>query len=62
MELLPAFTYARAIGNFWIICLGVNILSLEWSRFKRLVPLVFVGNILLSKASRTLSLLLKSVN
>ena len=26
-ELLPAFTCARAIGNYWSICLGVNILS-----------------------------------
>ena len=26
-ELVPAFTYARAIGNLWSICLGVNILS-----------------------------------
>ena len=26
-KLLPAFTYARAIGNLWIICLQVNILS-----------------------------------
>ena len=26
-ELLPAFTCARAIGNLWSICLGVNILS-----------------------------------
>ena len=27
-ELLPAFTCARAIGNFWSIYLGVNILNL----------------------------------
>ena len=26
-ELLPAFTCARAIGNFWSICYGANILS-----------------------------------
>ena len=25
--MLPAFTCARAIGNLWIICLRVNILS-----------------------------------
>ena len=25
-ELLPAFTCARAIGNLWSICFGVNIL------------------------------------
>ena len=28
-KLLPAFTCARAIGNLWNICLGVNILSSE---------------------------------
>ena len=26
-DVLPAFTYARAIGKFWSICLGVNILN-----------------------------------
>ena len=26
-ELLPGFTYARAIGNLWRICHGANILS-----------------------------------
>ena len=26
-DVLPAFTCARAIGNLWCICLGVNILS-----------------------------------
>ena len=26
-ELLPAFTCARAIGNLWSICLGIDILS-----------------------------------
>ena len=26
-DVLPAFTRTRAIGNLWIICLGVNILS-----------------------------------
>ena len=26
-ELLQAFTFARAIGNLWSICLGVNVLS-----------------------------------
>ena len=25
-DVLPAFTCARAIGNLWTICLGVNIL------------------------------------
>ena len=55
-ELLPAFTCARATGNLWSICLGVNILSLEWSGFKMPAPLDFVKNILLSKASRIFSL------
>ena len=55
-ELLPAFTCARAIGNLWSICLGVNVLILEWSRFKMPAPLNFVKNILLSKASRIFSL------
>ena len=31
--LLPAFTCARAIGNLWSICLGVN----------SLIPFPFVG-------------------
>ena len=26
MDVLPAFTCARAIGNLWTICLGVDIL------------------------------------
>ena len=26
-KLLPAFTWAKAIGNLWSVCLGVNILS-----------------------------------
>ena len=28
--MLSALTYAKAIGNLWRICLGVNILRLEW--------------------------------
>ena len=27
LELLPAFTCAKVVGNLWSICLGVNILS-----------------------------------
>ena len=27
LEVLPAFTYARANGNLWNICLGVNIFN-----------------------------------
>ena len=30
-DVLTAFTCARAIGDPWSICLGVNILRLEWS-------------------------------
>ena len=55
-DVLPAFTCARAIGNLWGICLGVNILRLEWSEKPVPLPVVFIGNILLSKALRTLSL------
>ena len=55
-ELLPAFTCASAIGNLWSIYLGVSILSSEWLDFKMPVPLDFIGNILLSNASRTFSL------
>ena len=59
--LLPAFTYARAIGNLWSICLGVNILSLERSVFKIPKPLDFIENILLSKPSRIISLASKKL-
>ena len=56
--LLPAFICARAIGNLWCICLVVNIFRLEWSETwsEKPVPSMFIGNILLSKAWRTLSL------
>ena len=40
-QLLPAFTYARAIGNLWSICLGVSILSLEWSKFEKTCTYIF---------------------
>ena len=47
--MLPGFTGARAIGNLWSICLGVNILSS--------FPFVgFNGNDPLLKAWRTNSL------
>ena len=54
--------FARAIGNLWSICLGVNILRLEWSETlsEKPVPSIYIGNILLSKALRTLSLTSKS--
>ena len=29
-DVLPALTCAKAIGNLWSTCLGVNILRLEW--------------------------------
>ena len=43
--MLPAFTCARAIGNVLRICLGVNILRLEWSETlsEKLVLLIFIG-------------------
>ena len=74
-HVLPAFTCTSAIGNLWNICLGLNILRLEWSetlsclrsetlaaqaRSEKSVPSFVIGNILLSKASRTLSLPSKS--
>ena len=55
-ELLPAFTCARAIGNVWSICFGVNILSLELSVSKIPDPVDFVKNIVLLKALRIASL------
>ena len=57
-DVLPAFTCVRAIGNLWSICLGVNILRLLWleTLSEKHVPLIFIGNILLSKALRTLYL------
>ena len=30
-DILHVFTCARAIGNLWSICLGLNILRFEWS-------------------------------
>ena len=30
-DALPAFTCSSAVGNLWIICLGLNILRFEWS-------------------------------
>ena len=31
LDELPGFTCERIIGNLWTICLGVNVLRLEWS-------------------------------
>ena len=53
-DALPAFTRGRAIGYIWIICLGVNIGRLEWS--KKPVPSISIGTFLLLKASKTISL------
>ena len=57
-DVLLAFTCARAIGNLWSICLGVTILKLKWSETlsEKPVHLILIGNNLLSKAVRTLSL------
>ena len=57
-DVLTAFTCARAISNLWSICLGVNILRLEWSETmsEKTVPSIFIGNILLSEALKNLSL------
>ena len=43
--MLPAFIGARAIGNLWSICLGVNI-------FSYLPFVAFIGNIPLLKVLR----------
>ena len=49
---LPTFTCTRAIS-----CLVVNILRLEWLTLSgKPVTSIFIGNILLSKILRTLSL------
>ena len=44
---LLAFTCAKDFGNLWSICLGVDILKLEWSKTlsKIPVPSIFIGNI-----------------
>ena len=58
LDVLPAFTCASAIGNLSSICLGVSILILEWlgTLPEKRLPSIFVENILLSKALRTLFL------
>ena len=60
---LTALTCTRAIGNLWSICLGVNVLILEWSETlsEKPGPLIFIGKISPSKASKTLSLSSKKV-
>ena len=53
-DVLPVFPCARAIGNVWGICLGVNILSHVAQSERRPFPCVpFIGNILLLKEFRT---------
>ena len=61
--MVPASTSAIAIDTYWGICLGVNILRLEWSETlsEKNVASMFIGNILLSKAPNTLSLPSKGV-
>ena len=40
-DVLPAFTCARAIGNLWNICLGVNVFSsFPYDGFNRNMPLL----------------------
>ena len=57
-DVLPAFTFARAIGYLWSISLEFNILRLKWSETlsEKPVSSIFIGNTLLPKALRTLSL------
>ena len=57
-DVLPAFTCERAIGNIWSICLGVDNWGLELSEIlsEKPMPSIFIGNVFLSKALRTLSL------
>ena len=61
-DVLTAFTCAGALGNLQSICVGVNTLKLKWSDTlsEKPLPSTLVRNILLSKASRTLSLPSKS--
>ena len=66
-DVLSAFTCVSVICDLWSICLGVNVLRFEWletlswiDKPEKPVPSTFIGNILLSKASTTLSLPLKS--
>ena len=57
LDMLPAFTCAGAIGSLWIICVGVHILRLGWfeTLSEKPAPSIFIGNFLLSKELRTLS-------
>ena len=63
LNVLPACTYAKAISNIWIICLEVNILTLDWSHnfSEKPIPSISIGNILLWKAPEPFSLSLKNV-
>ena len=45
-DVLPTFTCARAIGNLWSICLGLNILRFEWPEILQLETLVTSANML----------------
>ena len=55
-DVLPGFTCTSAIGNHGSVYLGVNVLRLRWSETlsEKPLPSIFIGNILLSKALRTL--------
>ena len=57
-DVLPGFTCTSAVGNHGSVYLGVNVLRLKWSETlsEKPLPSIFIGNILLSKALRTLSL------
>ena len=61
-DVLPAFTWASAICNVWSICLGFNVVRLEWleslsprrseslatqARSEKPVPSISIGSILL---------------
>ena len=63
---LPAFTWANAIGNLWSICLGVNILSCLWLKTlskRLLIPFHCFpfGNFPLSKALRSFCFPLRNI-
>ena len=72
LNVLPAFTFARAIANLLSICLGANIwsclpsevLDMQVTPSKLLVspfPCFCFGNVPPSKASRTFCLPLRSI-
>ena len=62
--MLLAFDCAKSISNLWNICLGVNILRLEWSETlsEKPGPTVFIENILLANVLRVLPIPSKSLH